>query len=164
MPRHLNNREFEILQPPGYVVVFNMAHHAIAPSRWTAVRTFRSASSCGWATHAAAGRATRWSWTSPTTTIRPWFDVVGSFHSDALRVSERFTPIDADTIDTAPVITDPKVYTRPWTLTLRFERIKDYGTELYEEACFEGNERTLNYADQARAVGLLPHSNAAAPN
>src|SRR5882672_6462505 len=27
VPRHLNNREFEIFQPAGYVVVFNMAHH-----------------------------------------------------------------------------------------------------------------------------------------
>ena len=27
VPRHLNNREFEIFQPPGYVVFFNMAHH-----------------------------------------------------------------------------------------------------------------------------------------
>lgn len=57
---------------------------------------------------------------------------VGSFHSDALHVSERFVPINADTIEYTAVITDPKVYTRPWTLKLTFERLKDYGLELYE--------------------------------
>ena len=52
-------------------------------------------------------------------------------------------PIKADTIEYTAVITDPKVYTRPWTMKLTFQRITDYGSELYEEACFEANERTL---------------------
>ena len=73
-----------------------------------------------------------------------WFDVVGSFHSDAMRVTERFTFVDANTIDYQAVITDPKVYTRPWTMALRFDRFTDYGSELFEEACFETNERTLD--------------------
>ena len=77
-------------------------------------------------------------------TDQTWFDVVGDFHSDALHVAERFTPVDADMIEYEAVITDPKVYTRPWTMALRFERIKDYGSELWEEACHEGNERTLD--------------------
>ena len=40
-------------------------------------------------------------------------------------------------------MTDPKVYTRPWTMALRFQRMKDYGSELWEEACHENNQRTL---------------------
>jgi hypothetical protein len=28
-------------------------------------------------------------------------------------------------------------------MRLRFQRIKDYGPELYEEACLQTNERTL---------------------
>jgi hypothetical protein len=73
-----------------------------------------------------------------------WFDVVGSFHSDALHVAERFTPVSADTIAYEAVITDPKVYTRPWTFALPLNRIKDYGSELWEEACHENNQRTLD--------------------
>lgn len=61
-----------------------------------------------------------------------WFDVVGDFHSDALHVQERFTPVDADTIAYEAVMTDPKVYTRPWTMALRLLRMKDYGSELWE--------------------------------
>jgi hypothetical protein len=72
-----------------------------------------------------------------------WFDIVGDFHSDALRVAERFTPSDADTIEYKAVMTDPKVYTRPWTMALRLQRMKDYGSELWEEACHENNERSL---------------------
>ena len=55
-------------------------------------------------------------------------------------------PVTGDYTHLAPshraVITDP-VYTRPTTMKLTFERTKDYGSELYEEACFETNERTL---------------------
>ena len=143
VPRHLNNREFEIFQPPGYVVIFNMAHHAYRAIPLNAGPHI-------------SDRVTLWMgdsrgrWEGSTLVVdvannndRPWFDVVGSFHSDALRVSERFVPIDADTIDYTAVITDPTVYTRPWTMKLTFQRIKDYGSELYEEACFETNERTL---------------------
>jgi len=72
-----------------------------------------------------------------------WFDVVGDFHSDALHVQERFTPVDADTIAYEAVMTDPKVYTRPWKMALRLQRMKDYGSELWEEACHENNQRTL---------------------
>jgi len=53
------------------------------------------------------------------------------------------TPIDADDIAYEAVLTDPKVYTRPWTMALRFPRMKDCGPELWEEACHENNERTL---------------------
>jgi hypothetical protein len=72
-----------------------------------------------------------------------WFDIVGSFHSDALHVVERFTRVSADTIDYEATLEDPKVYTRPWKMALRLERMKEYG-ELWEEACYEGNERSLD--------------------
>ena len=61
-----------------------------------------------------------------------------------MHVAERFVPVDANTIEYQAVITAPKVYTRPWTFALRFERIEDYGSELWEEACHENNERTLD--------------------
>ena len=67
----------------------------------------------------------------------------GVFHSDELRVVERFTLIDADTINYEATITDPKVFTRPWTISYNaFMR----GAEdhiLYEYACHEGNARNL---------------------
>ena len=46
-------------------------------------------------------------------------------------------------IEYEAVITDPKAYTRPWKMALRLRRMKDYATELWEEACYENNERSL---------------------
>ena len=67
-----------------------------------------------------------------------WFDVVGSFHSDQMRATQRFTIVDAKTIDYQVTITDPKVYSRPWTMRYKLVRADD-DEELWEEACHEGN-------------------------
>ena len=89
-----------------------------------------------------------------------WFDIVGDFHSDALHVAERFTPVDAETIEYEATITDPKVYTRPWKMALRIVRRKDYTPpELWEEACYENNAQSLEGdTDQTRTIGSLAPS------
>ena len=89
------------------------------------VRTFPTASRCG-----MGDSRGRWEGSTLVVDVAnnndlTWFDVVGSLHSDALRVSERFVPINADTIDYTAVLTDPRVYTRPWTMKLTFQR--DHG-------------------------------------
>jgi hypothetical protein len=68
-----------------------------------------------------------------------WFDYTGTFHSDAMTVVERFTVVDADTLDYQYTVTDPRVFTRPWTVAVqltRDARPADY--ELWESACVEG--------------------------
>ena len=63
----------------------------------------------------------------------------GVFHSDALRVVERFTLVDADTIHYEATIEDPEVFARPWTVAFdAFERAPADHI-LYEYACHEGN-------------------------
>jgi hypothetical protein len=42
-----------------------------------------------------------------------WFDMAGNYHSDALQVVERYTPINADALQYEATMTDPKVFTRP---------------------------------------------------
>jgi hypothetical protein len=56
---------------------------------------------------------------------RTWFDMAGNFHSEALKVTERYTLLDADTIRYEAAIEDPKVFTRPWTLAVTLHRQKD---------------------------------------
>ena len=44
---------------------------------------------------------------------RNWFDRAGNFHSEALRLEDRFTPITPDAIQYEVTIEDPNVFTRP---------------------------------------------------
>ena len=46
----------------------------------------------------------------------------GVFHSGALRVIERFIPVDENTINYQATIEDPNVFTQPWTL--RYEGLR----------------------------------------
>ena len=65
------------------------------------------------------------------------FDMAGHFHSDALHVVERFTPIDRDTINYQATIDDSKVFTRRWKMAFPLKRApKDY--IFLESGCFEG--------------------------
>jgi hypothetical protein len=64
-------------------------------------------------------------------------------HSDLYRVTERYTPIDANTIHYEARMEDPKVFTQPWTIAYyAFARApKNYVPVEY--ACFEGNDKNL---------------------
>ena len=57
--------------------------------------------------------------------------------SEALHVVERFTPVDASTINYEVTIDDPNVYTGPWNVALPLTRDESY--KMYEYACHEGN-------------------------
>lgn len=50
-------------------------------------------------------------------TENTWVVGHGVFHSDQLHVGERYTLIDADTIHYEATITDPEVFTQPWTIS-----------------------------------------------
>jgi len=57
-----------------------------------------------------------------------------------LRLIERFTPIDRDTIEYRFTMDDPTVWTRPWTAAFPMHRTRQ---PLYEYACHEGNFRSI---------------------
>jgi hypothetical protein len=57
--------------------------------------------------------------------------------SESLKMTERFTLVDANTLMYRATIDDPKVYTRPWTIEIPFKRDNDY--RMFEYACHEGN-------------------------
>jgi hypothetical protein len=68
---------------------------------------------------------------------KTWLNEVGEIVSHAQTVVERFTPVDADTITYEATITDPLVYTRPFTVRFPVRRQPD---ELLEVACHEDNQ------------------------
>jgi hypothetical protein len=76
------------------------------------------------------------------------FNVIGDFHSDEMRVTERWTMVDRDTLDYRATVDDPKVYTKPWTIGLTFKRTPP-GTELMEYAGVEGDRNAAIATDQA---------------
>jgi hypothetical protein len=65
-----------------------------------------------------------------------WFDRAGNFHSDALHVIERYTPIDRDHIQYGATIDDPKVFTRPWTITMPLYRRIEKNVQVLEYECY----------------------------
>jgi hypothetical protein len=65
-----------------------------------------------------------------------------------LRVVERFTRTDADTLTYRATIEDPTVFTRPWTIELSMDRTKG---PIYEVACHEGNYGMSNILSGHRA-------------
>jgi hypothetical protein len=73
----------------------------------------------------------------------------GQPFSDALKITERFTRTDADTIMYKATVDDPKTYTRPFTLEFPWRRESNYG--FFEYACHEGNHALHNILSGARA-------------
>jgi hypothetical protein len=69
-----------------------------------------------------------------------WFDRAGNFHSDALHVIERYTLIDPDHINYEVTIEDPKVFTRPWKMTMIINRHKEKNFQLLSYDCIYGFE------------------------
>jgi hypothetical protein len=70
---------------------------------------------------------------------KTWFDHAGNFHSDALHVVERYSLLDADHINYEATIEDPKVFTKPWKISLVLYRHKEKDFQLldYEGYAFD---------------------------
>lgn len=66
-----------------------------------------------------------------------WLDTNGHPTSDALHVTERFKRKDFGRMDIQITIDDPKVYTKPWTVTENPHLLPDM--ELLEYICEENN-------------------------
>jgi hypothetical protein len=58
------------------------------------------------------------------------------FADENLRLIERFTRVDADTLRYEFTVDDPTVWTRPWTAAIYWKKSNG---EIYEYACHEGN-------------------------
>jgi hypothetical protein len=82
---------------------------------------------------------------------RTWFDTSGNFKTDALHVAEKFIPQDANTIVYEVTVTDPTIYTQPWTARWNIGRNRQttmsdgHPYEQMEFGCIEGNEDLQHY-------------------
>lgn len=166
VPRATYRGGFEIMQGPGYVLIaFNFGHYSrFIPTDGRP--------------HRLAGDVTLWmgnsrgAWEGNTLVVdvtnlnaKNWLDQVGNFFSDNVHLVERFTLADANTIDYAVTIDDPKVFTRPWTIRLPFRRAggaanDSYVNEMWEHACHEGNKAT----EDIRGLGFQWFTGVVPPN
>ena len=126
----------QILQPPGYVIFLfeRMSWRQIPldgrPHIPDEVRLWNGDS---------VGR-----WEGDTLVVetrnmngKTWLNEVGDVVSHAQTIVERFTVTDADNIIYQAEVTDPLVYTRPWTMEISLRRTDD---EILEVACYEDNQ------------------------
>ena len=83
-----------------------------------------------------------------------WLDMAGNFDTENLHVVERLTMVDADTILYEATLTDPTIYTRPWTIALPFARNKEKNYYLLEFACREGEHDLQHYLDGGESTNF----------
>ena len=147
VPRATTRGGFEIVQAPGYVLmVFNFAHYYRAiplnalPHASSTVKQWMGNSRGRWDGNTLVVDVTG-------ITGKNWLDQVGNFFSDNVHVVERFTLVEANTIDYEVTIDDPTVFTRPWKMRLPLKRGRQ--DENWENACYEGNQD----AEVARVLG-----------
>jgi hypothetical protein len=72
-----------------------------------------------------------------------WLDRAGDFHSDALHVVERYTPRSADTLRYEATIEDPKVFSRPWKMSMLLYRHAEDNAQLLDFKCVEFVEELM---------------------
>jgi ribosomal protein L28 len=138
------NANLDILQGPGYVVVrTEMIHSAriipidgVRPHVGHNIRKWNGDSRGHWEGNTLVVETTNFN------------DRVRFRNSTtALRVVERFTRVDADTITYTFTVEDPATWTKPWTAEVPM--MKTTGP-IYEYACHEGNYGLANILRAAR--------------
>jgi hypothetical protein len=142
---------FQILQPPGSVLILYEAFHSYRiipldgrPHVPPAIRMFEGDSRGHWEGDTLVIDVTN---QNPNT----WFDMAGNFHSDALHVVERYTPVDANTINYEATLEDPKVFTRPFKIAFGLARNPEANYQQMEFACLEGEKDLQHYTESEGA-------------
>jgi len=74
---------------------------------------------------------------------KTWFDRAGNFHSDALHVVERYTRASPDVISYEATIEDPKIFTRPWKISMPLYRRQGKNAQILDFKCVEFVEELM---------------------
>ena len=72
-----------------------------------------------------------------------WFDRAGNHHSDALKVTERYTALDANTLQYEATIDDAKTFSKPWKMSMPLYRRREANARLMEYKCVEFAEELM---------------------
>ena len=127
---------FQIIQTPAQVTVLYEWAHATRYIRTNG--TLHPPGHIDWWMGDSRGR-----WEGDTLVVdvihfgeETWLDRAGNYHSDALHVVERYTPLDADHITYEATLEDPKVYARPWKMSMILYRHREKDAQLLDYECY----------------------------
>jgi hypothetical protein len=164
------NHNYQIFQTPDHVVILvEMIHDArIIPISGQArlsssVRQWLGSSTGHWEGDTLVVETTNFNGgiaDSPAT-CRRFFcgdgdrGLAASGVGEQARIVERFTPVDANTIDYRYTVSDPTTWVQPWTAAIPMRRLEE---RIFEYACHEGNYGLTNIlrghrADEAAITG-----------
>jgi hypothetical protein len=76
-----------------------------------------------------------------------WLDARGHGHSEDLRVEERFHRRDFGHMEVAVTLTDPKMFTKPFTINFVEQLLPD--TDVFEHICYENEKDTAHQPGRA---------------
>jgi hypothetical protein len=151
------NNGYQILQIPGYVVIlYEMIHEARIipldgrPHVGSSERMRNGDPRGRWEGNTLVVETTNFNDKGSIATSAATGRIRGIPHSDELRVVERFTVVDAKTLDYDVTIEDPKVYTGPWKVALPLNRDENY--RMFEYSCHEHNMSMTNELTGGRAL------------
>jgi len=150
------NNAYQIIQTPGYVVIASeMIHEARIiplnrPHRAAHLTSINGESVGRWEGNTLVVDTTNFNNRGMIATSNATGRMRGVRQTDKMHLVERFTRVDAETIHYEATIDDPNVYTRPWKVSMPFERDDQY--QIFEYACHEGNHAVENILRGARLV------------
>ena len=84
---------------------------------------------------------------------KTWLIGAGTFHTEALHVTERYNMVDRDMINYEATMEDPNVLTRPWVY--RTSIMRREGTRLREYECEEDNQDPARYQQLLKDESLF---------
>ena len=149
---NLYNNNYQILQTPDHVVIMmEMIHEARVipidgrPHVSGGLRQWLGDSRGRWEGHTLVVETINFNDKLDGGDYQP-SHVIQTGHRGSgktLRLVERFTRVEANTIDYRFTIEDPQTYTRPYTVAIPMRRATA-DTRIFEYACHEGNYAMLN--------------------
>ena len=131
---------FQILQTPNYIAMVFEFVHAV---RHVYMNSPHLAGPIEWWMGDSRGK-----WDGDTLVIdavhfnaETWFDSAGNHHSQALHLVERYSFIDRDHINYEATVEDPKVFSRPWKMSMPLYRRIERNVQILDYECHAFDER-----------------------
>jgi hypothetical protein len=147
------NSGIEIMQAPDYVVIrLELIHETRIvpldgrPPLAGAIRQWLGASRGHWEGDTLVVETANFNGESPMLIVGPGAKPIPT--SESLRIVERLTRVDADTIEYELTVDDPAMLAQPWKAAFPWEL--DPGYRFFEYACHEGNTAIRNYIEASR--------------